>query len=141
MPTDHSVRSDDRQCIIHLGKQPADTSQYQSVNRDEGRSAGTSSPQHIDLLPQDQNFCLKRNATAAGRSPFQRSVCTNPTSSSSIARFSIQPPAGWSLRQGQAGRPMMSLPRFKVCPLVNTGFARPRRGFHQPRPTTLQFDL
>ena len=26
---------------------------------------------------------------AAGRSPFQRSVCTNPISSSSIARFSI----------------------------------------------------
>src|SRR6187455_2568342 len=36
MPTDHSVRSHDRQCIIHLGKQSADTSQYQSVNRDEG---------------------------------------------------------------------------------------------------------
>ena len=62
MPTDHGVRSDDRQCIIHLGKQSADTSQYQSVNRDEGRSPGTGSPQHIDLLPQDQNFCLKRNS-------------------------------------------------------------------------------
>lgn len=43
-------------------KFPADTSQYQSVNRDEGRSPGTSSPQHIDLLPQDQNFCLKCNS-------------------------------------------------------------------------------
>ena len=62
MPTDHGVRSDDRQCIIHLGKQSADTSQYQSVNRDEGKSLGTGSPQHIDLLPQDQNFCLKRNS-------------------------------------------------------------------------------
>src|SRR6478752_2136588 len=31
MPTDHGVRSDDRQCIIHLGKQSADTSQYQSA--------------------------------------------------------------------------------------------------------------
>ena len=62
MPTDHGVRSDDCQCIIHLGKQSADTSQYQSVNRDEGRSPGTGSPQHVDLLPQDQNFCLKRNS-------------------------------------------------------------------------------
>ncbi|MEH6952608.1 hypothetical protein V4R08_14990 [Nitrobacter sp. NHB1] len=60
MPTDHGVRSDDCQCIIHLAKQSADTSQYQSVNRDEGRSFGTGSPQYIDLLPQDQNFCLKR---------------------------------------------------------------------------------
>jgi hypothetical protein len=25
-----------------------------------GRSFGTGSPQHIDLLPQDQNFCLAR---------------------------------------------------------------------------------
>jgi hypothetical protein len=46
----------------NLGKQAADTSQYQSVNRDEGRPFGTGSPQHIDLLPQDQNFCLKRNS-------------------------------------------------------------------------------
>jgi hypothetical protein len=45
----------------HLGKQAADTSQYQSVNRAEGRS-GTGSPQHIDLLPQDQNFRLKHNS-------------------------------------------------------------------------------
>src|SRR6476661_10357533 len=33
--------------------------------------------------------------TAAGRSPFQRSVCTNPTSSSSIARFSINRQQDW----------------------------------------------
>ena len=35
-------------------------------------------------------------ATAAGPSPFQRSVCTNPTSGSSIAKFSInrQPDGG-----------------------------------------------
>src|SRR6478672_8175026 len=48
------------------------------------------SPQHIDLLPQDQKFLPQAQlVTAAGRSPFQRSVCTNPPLSSSIARFSI----------------------------------------------------
>jgi hypothetical protein len=45
-----------------LGNSRQTPPQYQSVNRDEGRSPGTGSPQHIDLLPQDQNFCLKRNA-------------------------------------------------------------------------------
>jgi hypothetical protein len=25
-------------------------------------SLGTGSPRHIDLLPQDQNFCFQRNA-------------------------------------------------------------------------------
>jgi hypothetical protein len=60
MPADHGVRSDDRQYIIHFWKQSADTPNNQSVNRDEGRPPGTGSPQHIDLLPQDQNFCLKR---------------------------------------------------------------------------------
>ena len=73
-----------------LGKQSADTSQYQSVNRDEGRSFGTGSPQHVDLLPQDQNFCLKRNSRPQQIDHHsQRSVCTNLTSSSSIARFLI----------------------------------------------------
>ncbi len=51
VPTDHGVRSDNCQCIIDLGKQSADTSQYQSVNQTEGESPGTSSPQYIDLLP------------------------------------------------------------------------------------------
>ena len=58
----HCVRSHDCQCIIHLRKQSADASQYQSVNRDETGALGTSSPQHIDLLAQHQNFCLKRNS-------------------------------------------------------------------------------
>jgi hypothetical protein len=67
VPSYNSVRPDDRQRIIHLGKQSADTSQYQPVDRDEGRSPGTGSPQHIDLLPQDQNFCLNQCASACGK--------------------------------------------------------------------------
>ena len=39
-----------------------------SVNRDEGRSSGTAPAQHIDLLPQDQNFCLKRATRDRSRS-------------------------------------------------------------------------
>jgi len=61
-PTNHGVRSDDCKCIIHLGKQSADASQYQSVNRDEGRLLGISPAQHIDLLPQHHNLYLKRNS-------------------------------------------------------------------------------
>src|SRR6202011_1897932 len=33
VPTDHGVRSDYGKCIITLGKQSADASQYQPVNR------------------------------------------------------------------------------------------------------------
>src|SRR6478735_2808473 len=40
VPADHSIGSDDCKCIIHLGKQPADTSQYQPVNRRKSKSLG-----------------------------------------------------------------------------------------------------
>jgi hypothetical protein len=62
VPTDHGVRSDDCKCIIHLGKQSADDSQYQFVNQDEGKLLGISPAQHIDLLPQHHNLYLKRNS-------------------------------------------------------------------------------
>ena len=61
MPTDHSVWPDNCQCIIDNGKQSAGTSQYQSVNRIEGKLLGTSPTQHIELLPQHHNLRLKRS--------------------------------------------------------------------------------
>ena len=62
VPTDHGVRSDYGKCIITLGKQSADASQYQPVNRPKWTSLGTGTPQHIDLLPQHHNLCLERCA-------------------------------------------------------------------------------
>ena len=62
VPTDHSVWPDNCQCIIDIGKQSADPSQYQSVNREKWEFLGTSPPQHIELLPQNQNLCLKRSS-------------------------------------------------------------------------------
>jgi hypothetical protein len=38
-------------CAIHLGKQSADASQYQPVNRRKSKSLRISASQHIDLLP------------------------------------------------------------------------------------------
>jgi hypothetical protein len=61
VPTDYGLRSDDCKCAIHLGKQSADASQYQPVNRHKSKSLRISASQHIDLLPQHQNLCLKRN--------------------------------------------------------------------------------
>src|SRR5262245_50949312 len=62
VPADHGIGSDNCKCIIHLGKQPADASQYQSVNRPKWKSPGTGPPQHIDSLSQHHNLCLERCA-------------------------------------------------------------------------------
>src|SRR5258708_27471242 len=51
VPTDYGLRSDDCKCAIHLGKQSADSSQYQPVNRNKSKSLRISASQHIDLLP------------------------------------------------------------------------------------------
>jgi hypothetical protein len=51
VPTDYGLRSDDCKCAIHLGKQSADASQYQPVNRNKSKSLRISASQHIDLLP------------------------------------------------------------------------------------------
>jgi len=40
----------------------ADTSQYQPVNRRKSKSLGIGTPQHIDLLPQQQNLRLEHCA-------------------------------------------------------------------------------
>jgi hypothetical protein len=52
VPADHGIGSDNCKRIMHLGKQPADASQYQPVNRAQSKSLGIGTPQHIDLLPQ-----------------------------------------------------------------------------------------
>jgi hypothetical protein len=51
VPTDYGLRSDDCKCAMHLGKQSADASQYQPVNRNKSKSLRISASQHIDLLP------------------------------------------------------------------------------------------
>src|ERR1700686_5619991 len=49
VPTDYGLRSDDCKCAIHLGKQSADASQYQPVNRNKSKSLGISASQHIEF--------------------------------------------------------------------------------------------
>src|ERR1700680_1203374 len=51
VPTDYGLRSDDCKCAIHLGKQSADATQYQPVNRNKSKPLRISASQHIDLLP------------------------------------------------------------------------------------------
>src|ERR1700733_2484412 len=51
VPTDYGLRSDDCKGAIHFGKQLADASQDQPVNRNKSKSLRISASQHIDLLP------------------------------------------------------------------------------------------
>src|ERR1700694_795676 len=51
VPTDYGLRSDDCKGAIHFGKQSADASQYQPVNRNKSKPLRISASQHIDLLP------------------------------------------------------------------------------------------
>src|SRR6202158_3574973 len=51
VPTDYGLRSDDCKGAIHLGKQSADASQYQPVNRNKSKDLRIGAPQHIDLRP------------------------------------------------------------------------------------------
>src|SRR3984893_1182532 len=51
VPMDYGLRSDDCKCAIHLGKQSADASKYQPVNRNKSKPLRISASQHIDLLP------------------------------------------------------------------------------------------
>src|SRR6267154_2458124 len=51
VPTDYGLRSDDCKWAIHLGKQSADASQYQPVDRNKSKPRRISASQHIDLLP------------------------------------------------------------------------------------------
>jgi hypothetical protein len=62
LPADHGIGSDNSKGIIRLGKQSADASQYQPVNRPKRTPLGIGTPQHIDLLPQHDNLCLERCA-------------------------------------------------------------------------------
>src|SRR6201981_491009 len=57
VPADHGIGPNNCKCLIRLGKQPADASQYQPVQRPKWKSLGVDAPQHIDLLPQHPNLC------------------------------------------------------------------------------------
>jgi hypothetical protein len=134
MPTDHSVRSNDRQYIIHLGKKSADTSQDQSVDRDEGRSPGTDSPQHIDLLPQDQNFCLEHNArpqqvdhhSKDQSAQIQHRAAASPESRSTASRIGFTVGTGFSRRSAQFVRTENDESACSLC----RGPDRPPRSGH-----------
>ena len=105
--------------IRHLGKQSADTSQYQSVTEYEGGLLGrvrrstlicSSGP---EFLPQAQL------ATAAGRSPFQRSVCTNPDIGAAASPDFLSTASRTGLRTGTGlGSLEQAAINHKAYPLV-----------------------
>src|SRR3977135_2658407 len=47
VPTDPGLRLDNCKCAIHVGKQSADASQYQPVNRAKSKSLRISASQNI----------------------------------------------------------------------------------------------
>jgi hypothetical protein len=59
MPTNNSVRLNDRQSIANSRKQPIEPNEYQSVDGIEGELLWSSPPQDVYLLPQGQNLSLE----------------------------------------------------------------------------------
>jgi hypothetical protein len=59
MPANHSLGPDDGQRIHNARNEAIQLNEHQSVERAENKSLRGSAPQHIDLLPQNQDFRLK----------------------------------------------------------------------------------
>ena len=60
MPFDYGFRLDNRQRIANARKKPIEANKNQSVDGAEGLFLRSGSPQNVYLLPQRQNFRLKR---------------------------------------------------------------------------------
>jgi hypothetical protein len=112
VPTDYGPRSDDCKCAIHLGKQSADASQYQPVNRSLSGLAGRST-----LI-----CCLSTRISAASatcdrnRSLAIPKINRHKSSIGYLHRAILsQLPARLNLRQGQVvcGR---SVPLYMATP-------------------------
>src|SRR5712672_135729 len=92
VPTDYGLRSDDCKCAIHLGKQSADASQYQPVNRNKSRSPRISASQHID---RDRNRSLaipkiSRHKSSNGRQ--HRAILSQLPARLNLRQDTVPPP-------------------------------------------------
>jgi hypothetical protein len=73
-PTDYGLRSDDCKCAIHLGKQSADASRNQPVNRNK------SKPLRIGVGLARRSTIFTASASAAmAKSPLCRATSSKPT--------------------------------------------------------------
>src|SRR5271166_1140843 len=61
MPTDHCLRLDDLQRIQHLWGQTINPGKHQVINVAEVHLLRRSAPQHIELMPQQNDFGLQRS--------------------------------------------------------------------------------
>jgi hypothetical protein len=62
MRTTHDIRPDEGQRIQNTGSEAIQPNEQQSVEGSENRSRRRIAPQHIDLLPENQDFRLKKLA-------------------------------------------------------------------------------
>jgi hypothetical protein len=60
MPFDYGLRLNNRQRVANARAKPIEANKNQSVDGAEGLFLRSGSPQNAYLLPQHQNFCLKR---------------------------------------------------------------------------------
>jgi hypothetical protein len=61
MPTDHCLRFDDLQRVQHLWGQTINPGKHQAINVAEVHPLWRSAPQHIELMPQQNDFSLQRS--------------------------------------------------------------------------------
>jgi len=59
MPTNHGLRPDDGQLIQNTGSEAIQPNEHQSVEAPENRSRRGIAPQHIYLMPENQDFPLQ----------------------------------------------------------------------------------
>jgi hypothetical protein len=107
-----------RLSVHHTSWETVGRPQYQSVDRDEGSAFGTGSPQHIDLLPQDQNFCLKRYSrpqqvhhhSKDQSAQIQHRAAASPNSRSTASRMAFATGTGSNIKAATCARRSVSSP-------------------------------
>src|SRR5215813_10066175 len=59
VPANHGLGPDDCQCVYDSRNEAIQPNEHQSVEGSEGKSLWGVAPQHIELLPENQNLRLK----------------------------------------------------------------------------------
>jgi hypothetical protein len=62
MPSNDGLWLKDFQPIQHLGSQPIESGEHQTIDIADSHSLRRSTPQHIELVSQDEDFGLQRPA-------------------------------------------------------------------------------
>src|SRR5713226_7115463 len=104
VPTDHSIRLDDRQRAANIGEQPIKADEYQSVDAADEKPFWRGPPQDVDLLAQHQVLRLKlcsRSEQVDEHPPDQSAkvphqATTSPDSRSSASRMRFATGTGMS---------------------------------------------